>query len=424
MFFLGGSVLGSIVTSGWRGDRSAINAAVDADDTHEAPVAVDDAPPAVDDVPEDVRWDRLPAIAITVVDADDAPPAVDEVPEDVRPANPAAAVVDVPAAAPDTFLKLQRARGVKSLKQIKLVPTLLKCMKERYSNSDAARNRTRIVVSGNSVMRKFYYVLSAFINSHDRWFADRLATRTRAEEKKECHKGRGTACASIVRSGAGHTFEILMHWEQRIWSPSLERYIREAAPDVVILNAGLDDFLSCNYTAPPAGQTCDAANATKSKGRRVGNTLSNLATKRRRKQDYQRGLQHWRREAIAQAQSLRSLMWRSARRRGTAWVWRDSVKQCGDRAWHHEVNAFLERSTRLVRTEVSTTTKPGGGRGGAFTTTPIFVDTYTPSVEACDRGVGKGGGYADAVHPSSTFEYERVKEIVALLCDDLDHHHG
>ena len=255
MFFLGGSVLGSIVTSGWRGDRSAIIA------------------------------------------------AVDDAPEDARPANPAAAVVDVPAAAPDTFLKLQRARGVKSLKQIKLVPTLLKCMKERYSNSDAARNRTRIVVSGNSVMRKFYYVLSAFINSHDRWFADRLATRTRAEEKKECHKGRGTACASIVRSGAGHTFEILMHWEQRIWSPSLERYIREAAPDVVILNAGLDDFLSCNYTAPPAGQTCDAANATKSKGRRVGNTLSNLATKRRRKQDYQRGLQHWRREAIAQAQT-------------------------------------------------------------------------------------------------------------------------
>ena len=121
------------------------------------------------------------------------------------------------------------------------------CLAQKYKgvqNGSMAQSSTNILVYGNSVSRRFYQLLSAYLLSISGTEEDALAAQehrlmTRQEEKVECNKELpGISCSTEIiyqKVNLGQRkIVVYFHFEQRIYSKNLEAVINETAPQIVI----------------------------------------------------------------------------------------------------------------------------------------------------------------------------------------------
>jgi hypothetical protein len=202
------------------------------------------------------------------------------------------------------------------------------CLAQKYKgdqNGSMAQSSTNILVYGNSVSRRFYQLLSAYLLSISGTEEDALAAQehrlmTRQEEKVECNKELpGISCSTEIiyqKVNLGQRkIVVYFHFEQRIYSKNLEAVINETAPQIVIGNAGLDNYF-CQHALhdePRCGEDKSLSS--------IQNSLEGSA-------EWEEQIKTWKLHLVERADKLAELVNSGKSKFGTKFVWRKSTCMC------------------------------------------------------------------------------------------------
>ena len=288
------------------------------------------------------------------------------------------------------------------------------CLAQKYKgvqNGSMAQSSTNILVYGNSVSRRFYQLLSAYLLSISGTEEDALAAQehrlmTRQEEKVECNKELpGISCSTEIiyqKVNLGQRkIVVYFHFEQRIYSKNLEAVINETAPQIVIGNAGLDNYF-CQHTQhdePKCGEDKSLSS--------IQNSLEGSA-------EWEEQIKTWKLNLVERADKLAELVNSGKSKFGTKFVWRKSTCMCTkwnsmpssiDHSKHNEtlLNWFLNTSDSIVQERLKLDSN------NILDASDLTRLNTEPYAKVCEL-------YEDHVHPKRRIHDILIDNMLVLLC--------
>ena len=288
------------------------------------------------------------------------------------------------------------------------------CLAQKYKgvqNGSMAQSSTNILVYGNSVSRRFYQLLSAYLLSISGTEEDALAAQehrlmTRQEEKVECNKELpGISCSTEIiyqKVNLGQRkIVVYFHFEQRIYSKNLEAVINETAPQIVIGNAGLDNYF-CQHALhdePRCGEDKSLSS--------IQNSLEGSA-------EWEEQIKTWKLNLVERADKLAELVNSGKSKFGTKFVWRKSTCMCTkwnsmpssiDHSKHNEtlLNWFLNTSDSIVQERLKLDSN------NILDASDLTRLNTEPYAKVCEL-------YEDHVHPKRRIHDILIDNMLVLLC--------
>ena len=288
------------------------------------------------------------------------------------------------------------------------------CLAQKYKgtrNGSIAQSSTNILVYGNSVSRRFYQLLSAYLLSVSGTEEDALAAQehrlmTRQEEKVKCNKELpGISCSTEIiysKDSVGQRkIVVYFHFEQRIWSKNLEAVITETAPQIVIGNAGLDNYF-CQHTQhdePKCGEDKSLSS--------IQNSLEGSA-------EWEEQIKTWKLNLVERADKLADLVNSVKSKFGTKFVWRKSTCVCTKwnsmpssyaHSKHNEtlLNWFLNTSDSIVQERLKLDSN------NILDASDLTRLNTEPYAKVCEL-------YEDHVHPKRRIHDILIDDMLGLLC--------
>ena len=288
------------------------------------------------------------------------------------------------------------------------------CLAQKYKgvqNGSMAQSSTNILVYGNSVSRRFYQLLSAYLLSISGTEEDALAAQehrlmTRQEEKVECNKELpGISCRTEIiyqEVNLGQRkIVVYFHFEQRIYSKNLEAVINETAPQIVIGNAGLDNYF-CQHALhdePRCGEDKSLSS--------IQNSLEGSA-------EWEEQIKTWKLNLVERADKLAELVNSGKSKFGTKFVWRKSTCMCTkwnsmpssiDHSKHNEtlLNWFLNTSDSIVQERLKLDSN------NILDASDLTRLNTEPYAKVCEL-------YEDHVHPKRRIHDILIDNMLVLLC--------
>ena len=288
------------------------------------------------------------------------------------------------------------------------------CLAQKYKgvqNGSMAQSSTNILVYGNSVSRRFYQLLSAYLLSISGTEEDALAVQehrlmTRQEEKVECNKELpGISCSTEIiyqKVNLGQRkIVVYFHFEQRIYSKNLEAVINETAPQIVIGNAGLDNYF-CQHALhdePRCGEDKSLSS--------IQNSLEGSA-------EWEEQIKTWKLNLVERADKLAELVNSGKSKFGTKFVWRKSTCMCTkwnsmpssiDHSKHNEtlLNWFLNTSDSIVQERLKLDSN------NILDASDLTRLNTEPYAKVCEL-------YEDHVHPKRRIHDILIDNMLVLLC--------
>ena len=288
------------------------------------------------------------------------------------------------------------------------------CLAQKYKgvqNGSMAQSSTNILVYGNSVSRRFYQLLSAYLLSVSGTEEDALAAQehrlmTRQEEKVKCNKELpGISCSTEIIYQEGNLGQrkivVYFHFEQRIYSKNLEAVINETAPQIVIGNAGLDNYF-CQHALhdePRCGEDKSLSS--------IQNSLEGSA-------EWEEQIKTWKLNLVERADKLADLVNSAKSKFGTKFVWRKSTCVCTkwnsmpssiDHSKHNEtlLNWFLNTSDSIVQERLKLDSN------NILDASDLTRLNTEPYAKVCEL-------YEDHVHPKRRIHDILIDNMLVLLC--------
>ena len=288
------------------------------------------------------------------------------------------------------------------------------CLAQKYKgvqNGSMAQSSTNILVYGNSVSRRFYQLLSAYLLSISGTEEDALAAQehrlmTRQEEKVECNKELpGISCSTEIiyqKVNLGQRkIVVYFHFEQRIYSKNLEAVINETAPQIVIGNAGLDNYF-CQHALhdePRCGEDKSLSS--------IQNSLEGSA-------EWEEQIKTWKLNLVERADKLAELVNSGKSKFGTKFVWRKSTCMCTkwnsmpssiDHSKHNETLLywFLNTSDSIVQERLKLDSN------NILDASDLTRLNTEPYAKVCEL-------YEDHVHPKRRIHDILIDNMLVLLC--------
>ena len=288
------------------------------------------------------------------------------------------------------------------------------CLAQKYKgvqNGSMAQSSTNILVYGNSVSRRFYQLLSAYLLSISGTEEDALAAQehrlmTRQEEKVECNKALpGISCSTEIiyqEVNLGQRkIVVYFHFEQRIYSKNLEAVINETAPQIVIGNAGLDNYF-CQHALhdePRCGEDKSLSS--------IQNSLEGSA-------EWEEQIKTWKLNLVERADKLAELVNSAKSKFGTKFVWRKSTCMCTkwnsmpssiDHSKHNEtlLHWFLNTSDSIVQERLKLDSS------NILDASDLTRLNTEPYAKVCEL-------YEDHVHPKRRIHDILIDNMLVLLC--------